>query len=194
MYHKHHTRGIVIRGKAFGDESRQVVLFTEKFGLISARVQGARNPHSKMRGGAQDFSCGEFSLVHGKSGWKVVSIRVKENFFEALRLSETKLKVAQNVLFLVRKLTDEEESGGEVYNIVLNFLNFLKEAREKDVPLSECLTLLKILHLLGFVRHSPELSIPISRSEIEINDLESIAPLRAKIVKLINESLKSISF
>jgi DNA repair protein RecO len=191
MYHKHHTRGIVIGGSSEGDHSRRVDLLTEKFGLVSAKIQGARGSLSKMRPGTQDFSYGEFSLIHGKSGWKIVSVGAIANFFEDFRLSEIKLRVAQNVLFLVRRLIAEDESGGEVFEIVINFLDFLKGAKREEVPLSECLTLLKILSALGYMRHSPNLLIPISKNRIEVMDLEAIAPHRAQIVALINESLKS---
>jgi hypothetical protein len=41
------------------------------------------------------------------------------------------------------------------------------------------------------MRYDPELAIPISSSEIQIKDLETIAPRRLKMVALINESLKA---
>ena len=191
MYCKHHTRGIVVGSKIEGNDSKRVNIFTEKFGLISARVQGARNICSKMRGGSQDFSLGEFSLVHGKSGWRMVSARSQKNLFEIFRNSPTKLKIAGNILSLIKKLVSEEEAHTSLFSVVSNFLTFLITAEEKDIALSECLTLLRILHILGFMRHDPELSIPIASSEINIDDLETIAPRRSKIVALINESLKA---
>ena len=194
MYFKHHTKGIVASSRIEGDCGKRADIFTEKFGLVSARVQGARNIHSKLRGGVQDFSSGEFSLVHGKSGWRVVSIRSEKNFFELFRNSPVKLKIAANVLNLVKKLTSEEENYNfynSVFNIVIKFFNFLTAAREDDVALAECLTLVRILHSLGYMRHDPQLLIPISSAEIEIKDLETIAPRRSKIIQLINESLKA---
>lgn len=194
MYHKHHTKGIIISSRIEGDCNKRINIFTESFGLVSARVQGARNIHSKLRGGCQDFSFGEFSLLHGKTGWKVVSVRAEKNFFESLRSSPSKIKIASNVLGLLQKLISEEESKNSfnsIFNIVSNFFIFLEKAEEKDIALSECLTLVRILHALGYMRHDPELSIPISSSEIEIKDLELIALRRSKIVSLINETLKA---
>jgi DNA repair protein RecO len=191
MYRKHHTRGIVVGGKIEGDSNKRVNIFTESFGLINAKIQGARNIYSKLRGGSQDFSFGEFSLVHGKSGWRVVSVRAKINFFESLRNSPKKLKTAGNVLCLIRKLVSEEEAHTPLFSVVSNFLTFLVTAEERDIALSECLTLLRILHILGFMGHDPELTIPLSSCEIEIKDLELIAPRRSKIISLINESLKA---
>jgi DNA repair protein RecO len=201
MYKKHHTKGIIIGSQIEGSDSRRANIFTESFGLLSARVQGARNAHSKLRSGSQDFSFGEFSLVHGKSGWRVVSVRSRINYFESLRHSASKLKIAGNVLNLIKKLVAEDaqtslastkpsaESG--LFSVISNFFAFLMKAREQDIALAECLTLLRILHILGYMRHDPELLIPMSSSEIEIKDLEKIAPMRSKIVQLINESLKA---
>ncbi len=200
MYKKHHTKGIVISSKIEGDSNKRINIFTENFGLINAKVQGSRNLRSKLRSGSQDFSFGEFSLIHGKTGWRVVSARSEQNFFEVFRNSPDKIKIVGNVLNLIKKLVDEEtrlndkvgqEACDKLFVIVSNFLNFLITAKKEDVALTECLTLTRILHALGYMRHDPELLIPITSAEIEIKDLEAIAPRRSKMVQLINESLKA---
>lgn len=191
MYLKHHTRGIVISGRIEGDSNKLLSVFTEDFGLISAKVQGTRNIRSKLRSASQDFSLGEFSLVCGKSGWKVVSIRPEKNFFESLRNFPARLKMAGNVLALIKSLIAEEEDHTPLFDVTVNFFNFLEMAKEQDVALAECLTLLRILHILGYMKHDPELLVPLSSSEIEIKDLETIAPRRARVISLINESLKA---
>jgi DNA repair protein RecO len=191
MYRKYHTRGIIISSKIESTDSRRVNIFTESFGLISARVQGGRNTHSKLRGGSQDFSIGDFSLVHGKSGWRIVSVRSEKNLFELFRDNTPKLMMMGNILNLIKKLTDEEEAHSDLFQITVNFFDFLNKNNDDDIALAECLTLVRILHSLGFMRHDPELSIPISSSEITLEALETIAPRRAKMVQLINESLKA---
>lgn len=191
MYQKHHTRGIVVSVRRAENDSRRVEIFTEKFGVLSAHVQGARKLKSRLRAGVQYLSCGEFSLVRGKSGWKVVSARPEKNFFESLK-GRPALRSAGQVLNLIKKLVSEEESGGSLFAIVTNFLDFLAESKESDSSLAECLTLLRILHSLGYMRHDPELSVPLTSSEIGAQELALIAPKRARIVGLINESLKTL--
>ncbi len=200
MYHKHHTKGIIISSKIEGDHSRRVNIFTEHFGLIIVRVQGTRHLQSKLRANSQDFSFGEFSLVHGKSGWKMVSAKSHKNYFEIFRSSPPKLKIVCNILNLIKKLVSEEarqndevgqEAGGSLFATVTNFFDFLATAKAEDIVLSECLTLLRILHILGYMRHDPDFSIPIASSEINVKDLEIIAPKRAQIIRLINESLQA---
>ena len=129
--------------------------------------------------------------MHGNTGWKVVSFRAEKNLFETFRTNPSKLKIVGNVLGLIKKLVSEEEAHSSLFSIVLNFFNFLITAKEHDIALAECLTLLRILHSLGFMRHDPEFMIPMSSTEIATTDLEIIAPRRLKIIELINESLKT---
>lgn len=192
MYLKHHTKAIIISGKAEESDSGRINIFTEKFGLISARVQGVRMLRSKLRNNSQDLSLGEFSLVHGKSGWRLVGARADKNYFETLRVSPQKLKIAGNIMNLVKKLVDEEKEQTPLFGIIINFLNYLEKAEENKIALAECLALLKVLNCLGYMRHDPELALPISSHEIEDEDLEKIAPRRQRIIGLINESLRAV--
>jgi recombinational DNA repair protein (RecF pathway) len=205
MYHKHHTKGIVISGQIQGD-NRFINIFTENFGLIFAKVQGATSTHSKLRAGVQDFSFGEFSLISGKTGWKVVGATPQKNLFEIFRSDKNKLKIVCNILNLIKKLISEEvrNTNHSVFAVVSNFFIFLENSKGvfemsrsqktpfDEVALAECLVLLRILHTLGFLRHDPELSLPVNSSEIISDHLNQIAPRRSHIISLINESLKSI--
>jgi DNA repair protein RecO len=191
MYHKHHTKGIILSGRDEGNDSRRVHILTDSLGFLNARVQGARNIQSKLRAASQDFSLGQFSLVHGKGGWRLVGASAEKNFFETLKDSPQKFKIACNILGLVKKLAGEE-SGSPLFSLVSNFLHFLISAQEREIALGECLTILRILHSLGYLRHDPELSIPISSSEIQAAHLDLIAPRRSHIIALINESLKTV--
>lgn len=189
MYHKHHTRGIVISNNIEGVDSKRLLLFTEKFGLINARAQGVRNLKSKLRSGTQTLSFGEFSLVHGKIGWKLVSVRPERNFFEDSKDDLDRLNIINNVLKLIKKLIDEQ-SLPNLFKITINFFVYLDNAPREKYALAECLTLMRILHELGLMRHDPEFTIPLVSSEINTRDLENLAPKRCKIISLINESLK----
>lgn len=191
MYHKHHTTGIVLGLKPEGQDSIRTDILTEKFGLISARVQSGRNLKSKLRSGCQQLSFGEFSLVHGKSGWKVVSTRPEKNFFENLQSDSQKINVASNVVNLLKRLLGGEERNENLFNSVINFFNFLELSEKSTTALAECLILLRILHFLGYMSADPEISLPISRTEIETADLETLSPRRAFVVKLINDSLRA---
>lgn len=191
MYHKHHTRGIVVNGSNEGDHSRRIDLFSEEFGLINAKVQGGRSSNSKMRLAIQDFSVGVFSLVHGKTGWKVVSAAAEKNLFEEMKADFYKLKIIANIFNLVRKLVGEEKGNQNLFATIYNFFSFLVEAKEEEVPSAECLTLLRVLHHLGYMKNDPEFSLPISSQDIEAQHLTLVSAKRAALTRLINDSLKA---
>jgi len=191
MYHKHHTKGIILGGTGEGDYSRRVAVLTESFGLIYGKVQGARMLKSRLRSGVQDFTYGEFSLVHGKVGWRVVSTRVEKNFFELLKNSPSKLAILGNTLRLVRKLVAGEEPDAPLFQIITGFLERLPAMEERLVQMAECMVLMKILHTLGYMRHDPEFLENFQTINLTQEDLENLLPKRVKMIKLINESLKA---
>lgn len=190
MYHKHHTKGIVLKNFEVGDSSKKIQIFTDEFGLITAKVQNARSVNSKMRFGIQEYSFGNFSIVKGKNEWKLVSASSNQNLFEDFKNEKEKLLILLNVLNLIKKLSGEEEQNKKIFYVVENFIKFIKSAESGKLPLVECLVLLKILNIFGYMRNDPDFSIPMSASEINEKDLNIIAPKRAKVVELINESLK----
>lgn len=191
MYHKHHTRGIVLWGRDDGPDSRRINIFTESFGLVSGKVQGSRNLNSKLRSASQDFTLGEFSLVKGKNGWKVVSVRGDSNIFEDLRSSRGKLRAGVNVLNLLKKLAPEEEASPIIFPVVLNFLEFIVEADDDLVIIAECLVLLRVLHNLGYLREDPDFKDHLQVGVIDQTVLEALAIKKQKMIDLINESLRA---
>lgn len=178
-------------GRDDGPDSRRISIFTESFGLVSGKVQGARNLNSKLRSASQDFTLGEFSLVKGKNGWKVVSVRGDSNIFEDLRGSKGKLRAGVNVLNLLKKLAPEEEASPIIFPVVLNFLEFIVEADDDLVIIAECLVLLRVLHNLGYLREDPDFKDHLRVGVIDQTVLEALAIKKQKMIDLINESLKA---
>lgn len=191
MYRKQHTKGLVIYHRDEGSDSRRIGLLTQEFGLLSVKVQAARQVGSKMRPGVQDFTAGEFSLIHGKSGWRLAGVRVHKNFFSIYGPTSTKTRVMANVLNLVRKLVGEGERDQIIFETMDNFLEFMVLAKEEEVSLLECLILLRVLHHLGYMQAEPELSLPLDSSVINPVFFEQLAPRRVRLTQLINESLKA---
>lgn len=190
MYHKYHTRGLVLESRGEGDGSVRMKVLTESFGLISARVQGGREGKSKLKAGSQTFSLTDFSFVNGKSGWKTVGAGAEKNFFETMKFSDEKIRVMDNVLKLTKRLVGEEEKNSPLFETIINFLNILEEAEHNKVAVLECFCLLRVLYLMGYMKDDPELALPLSLSPFGVADLESFYPKRAKMVSLINQSLR----
>lgn len=178
MYHKHNTEGIILAGFDRGDSNRAVCILTEKFGLITARVQSARSLSSKLRYSTQDFSLGRYSLLKGKNEWKLVGGEVDRNFFSLYDCEEKRLTMAR-VLSLIERLSGEEKNEN-LYEVVLTFLSSLIPALREEIKIVENLAVLRILKNLGFLKENQD-------------EIESLAPNIIKAVKLINQSLEAAS-
>ncbi len=194
MYHKHHTKGIVVYGMNEGDDSKRIWIFSEDFGLLGAKAQGSRKSGSRLKFGLQDFSYGTFSLIKGKTGWKLVSVNTENNFFEDLKFSKVRASIAVNVLNFVHKNIGIEEENKELFKIVFDFLKFLKITEDSKVSLAECLVMLRVIHNLGFLKHDPEFSNYLAFSVLDEKELELVAPRKAQMINLINDSMKSTDF
>lgn len=192
MYHKHHTKGIVLGNATDGEGSTRAKVLTEDFGLISVKFQGAKDGRSKFRPASQAFSFGTFSLIRGKSGWRAAGALLEKNFFEILKDRRQDLTIAANIFSLIRKILGEEEKS-PVFEITLAFLNFLENcSQDSNTAALECLTAARILHVSGYLSSDPSLLLPLSSWEVSAGGLESLAPKRSAVIKLINQSLKSI--
>ncbi len=169
----------------------RVGILTEDFGLVYARVGGVRNNSSKLRSGSQEFAYGDFSLISGKTGWRLVGVRIQTNFFEKLKVFREKAKVMASVSLLLRKLLFGEEKDQNIFEIVLDFFEFLISAKPEEVAPSECITVMKVLNILGFLRSDPEFIEPLALNKLEPATLSIIASRRARMINLINESLSA---
>ena len=79
MYHIHHTEGIILGSKNFGEAGRYYFIFTRDLGMIYASAQGVRKMSSKLRYILQDFSYIKIDLVKGKDFWRVASASKTNN-------------------------------------------------------------------------------------------------------------------
>ncbi len=180
-----------MQGLNEGDDSKRLRIFTQDFGLVGIKAQGARKSLSKLRLGVQDFSYGTFSIIKGKTGWKLVSSNIENNFYEDLKFSKNRLSIAINILNFVNKNIGVEEENSALFEMVSGFLRSLRILDEKNISLAECLIMLRIIHNLGFLINDPELSLYLPTSQISELELEAIAPKKKRIIELINHSMKS---
>lgn len=189
MHHKYQTEGLVISGVGSGERSRKIWLFGREVGLVVGKVQAGRALQSKLRGAVQDFTMGTFSLVRGKSEWKVVGARASGNIFESVRSEPEKIKVAASILNLIKKLVEEGRETHELFDAVKDFITHLPDIPLQELKSAECLILLRILHKLGFLRADPDLVICLEEKGITQTALTTVQTHKQKTIQLINESL-----
>ena len=103
MHHIHHTEGIILGSRNFGEAGEYYSIFTRDLGMIYASAQGVRKMSSKLRFILQDFVYVKNDLVQGKDFWRVTSAS-KTNQLEQIYKNRATFKVVSNIANLLKRL------------------------------------------------------------------------------------------
>jgi len=191
MSHKiYHTEGFVISGSNYGEANRYLSIFTRDFGLVRASAQSLRKVSSKLRFSLQDFSYSKIDLVRGKEIWRVTNAK-KISGFEKFNKNLESIKMLANIFRLVRRLCHGEEENPELFAYLEEIYSFLEkeELSAEDIKNFECISVLKILHCLGYIGDAKNLSIFVSNN-ISHSMLGQAKTARRVLIEEINKSLR----
>ena len=89
---KYQTRGIVISRVHTGEANTTIALLTEQVGLVYARAQSLRKPGAKLAHALTTLAESEVVLVRGKEEWRVAGAVLEENWFQRLRLKNSRMR------------------------------------------------------------------------------------------------------
>lgn len=131
------TKGFILGSAPNGEASKVYILYTEDFGLVRAKAQGARLLSSKLRYNLEDFSFATFSLVRGKEFWRITGSQA-----ESLP-AEGKLARAR-ILSLVKRLVHGEERNDKLFSVLARLATEESDPAEIDI-------LAGILDALGYL-------------------------------------------
>lgn len=193
MSHHVYTTDAYILESAPGREADKIyILFTRELGKLRASAQGVRLLKSKLRYSLQDYSRVVLSVVRGKEFWRITSARPVQNTYAEHKSDTSVLKAVARIFNLLKRLVPEEEKHEEVFEMVDEALRFLSGRIQEPAFKAESfeiIVVLRILHLLGYLRDAPEhrkfLIEPLSLALIA-----EVARMRKKIVSEINTSLR----
>lgn len=194
MYTKHHTRGIVLGKHDNGEADRTYALLTPDLGKVYAQAHGIRNGHGRNKGALQTLSIASVSLVRGKSGWKITNASSEHSFYTKLASDTAKLAVLVRVFKLVRRMLAGEGSAHGVFAAVESFADVLctSELLFKDVRTLELLTVVRILHMLGYVKDDERLEVFFKdASDVSLDIRTSFAPHEHLALAVVNEALSA---
>jgi recombinational DNA repair protein (RecF pathway) len=196
------TRAVVLGVYESGESSRIVSLLTDSAGLVWGLAQGARNLSSKQRLHLKQLSIIEAALVLGKrtrvrSALEVTSTAslLLANQQDGRRAIET----AQRLCRLLQRIVPQHERDLRLCAVVENFIHAILQDRSREdgeeelavLAALELLTVLRILHALGYVGNNS-----ITVSLLEDTDYSQMTTTfvhfnRIEILNVVNDSLKS---
>jgi len=189
-YKIHHTEGFVISGSNYGEANRYLQIFTKDFGLVRASAQSLRKVTSKLRFSLQDFSYSKIDLVRGKEIWRVTNGKIISGY-EKLSKNPESLKFLANIFRLIKRLCHGEEENPELFAYLAEIYGFLEKEnlKQEDLKNFECVSVLKILHCLGYIGSGSDLSIFVSNS-LSHSMLSEAKLARRVLIEEINKSLR----
>ncbi len=127
--------------------------------MVGASAQGVRLLRSKLRYHAQDFSYANFSLVRGRDIWRITSAGEAEGSLVRIRVHAQYRDLYARVLSLLRRVLAGEEKHERLFDAVASGFDFLLSSGLEGESLRsfECVMVLRILHLLGYIGKAEEL-------------------------------------
>lgn len=144
------TDGIVIREKEAAMQDKLITLLTKETGVITAFVNGGRNPKNKNVS-ATDLLCySDFSIEKTKKGTCYIKDATAKNVFFSLRNDIVTLSLSQYLAELTSELAPREEEAGEFLSLLLNSL-YLLSTESKDRTLVKAVAELRMLTLSGYM-------------------------------------------
>jgi DNA repair protein RecO (recombination protein O) len=123
------SEGIVLARRNFGEADRILVLYTKTHGRTSLIAKGVRRPKSKKRGHVEVFNLINFQAISGRGLDLMTEAEVIEDFKE-IRISLKKVSLAYYFAEVVGRITHEGEANSEIYNLILESFEKLKDAKE----------------------------------------------------------------
>ncbi len=181
------SEGIVLAKRGRGEANTSVVLLTKEFGVIRGSARSARLERSKLRYGLETLTAGTFSLLRGKHEWKLTGAQhISHAYVGDTRASRA---CAGRIARLLLRLIHGEERVPMLYENVTNGLRYVAGAPDADIELIECVLVLRILSILGYVEQRPALTPFLEGSEFSHELIAAVRQSKPVVIRAINASL-----
>lgn len=172
ILHSYSDEGIVLARRNFGEADRILSVYSKHHGKISLLAKGVRRPGSRKRGHVEIFTFVKFSATQGKNLDIVTEAEIIDSFSE-VRKSLKKISLAYYFMEVIGRITHEGEPNYELFNLILENLQRLKD--EKKLKKLRLDFVLKLLIILGFwPRGKPLLDPDLVLSEVIERKLSSV--------------------
>lgn len=153
----HKTRGIVLKSTNYSESSVVAQVFTEKFGLQSYMVNGARKPKAKIGITLlQPLHLLDMVVYHrANASLQRMSEARQKPAFQTIPYDITKSAVALFLNEVLYRCLRQQSADEPLFNYVFNAISWLDNT-EKMPPNFHLLFLLKLSRYLGFLPALPK--------------------------------------
>lgn len=147
----HKTRGIVLRTTKYSESSLIAHIFTEKFGLQSYLIKGARKPKAKIRANQLlPLSLVDMVVYHKQTGGLQSIAELKVNpIFNTIPFEIIKNSIALFICDVIYHAVRIQQSDEQLFQYIHNAIEFL-DIKEDYVVNFHLVFMLGLSRFLGF--------------------------------------------
>ena len=190
----YHTEGFILEKRDFKEADSLLFILTKDFGLIPVLALGLRRLPSKLRYQAVLFNHTNLSLVKGREWWRLVAAE-ETDLSRTLKRKTKKKAIYLRSLILLRQFFHGEEDDQLVFNDFKRGLIFLAQENlsESAYQNFECILVLRVLKLLGYLKDEPSLRQFLLFSEWSHEIIQAMTDKQQPAISLINSSFAAAS-
>ncbi len=193
MYQIHTTPGFIIEARPKGEAGKILTICTRDLGLVRVAAEGIRLQKSKLRYYAQEYTFGVFSLVRGKEYWRLTSAAAYADF-SALIPGTAAFELVAREALLLRRLLHGEEPNLQLFEHLESCYRYLSRVdastTREHLNALESLSVLRILHALGYIGQDRELDKYMQSAELSPELTRQAETDRHLLVRHINKALR----
>lgn len=143
------TKGIVVGETQINEGDKMLTIYTDKFGIISAKAPGAKSLKRKDMAGINMFALGDYILTENKQNYTVRECNIVTHFFN-IKKDMHALGVGCYILDCVRLTGMPDLPDTDVLRLTLNCLYALSEGI-KNPYLIKAVFEIKLCGIMGVV-------------------------------------------
>lgn len=192
MYTVYTTPAFILKTSPRGEANQLYTIFTRDFGLLHASAQGVRFLKSKLRYRLQEFTLVEITLVRGKEHWRITNVGPEQSLFAEFKDNQPVLAIFARVFSLLRRLLHGEEKNELLFEQIEETFKFFKTKKleANDLANLEYILVLRLLHSLGYIGSSPEISEFVASPFWDETILSKMNNWKKQALAVINQSLQ----
>ncbi|MCL1809475.1 MAG: DNA repair protein RecO [Clostridiales bacterium] len=146
------TEGIILKQVKAANGRRMVLLFSKKFGKISAGTSIGESGRSGAALAMRPFTHGKYGVYKNRSTYNISSAEAIKAYY-GIGEDIDKYVCASCVLEFAEKILPEEIPSAELFKLLLDFLDIIETRKKKHMTLVVAFQL-KAIQLTG---HAPQL-------------------------------------
>ena len=141
------AEGIVLKQRKIAGNRRMIVIFTRRYGKISAGTSITEKSRNKAALALRPFTYAEYDLFKGRESFSINSASVRRSFYSIGEDIDRFMTASAFIDFLDKILQDEEPMPG-LFDLSLEFMDVISGVRNKGDTLFYAF-IVKALRMLG---------------------------------------------